>query len=733
MAAPVRFNSGIRFGVFELDASSGELRKAGIPIKLRTQAIQLLLMFAERAGHVVTREEIRGHLWSDDTFVDFERSINFCVNQIRAALGDHADKPRYIETLPRRGYRFIASVVVEGPSSVAPLPIIGGSDAVAGAASSAGSAIEVAPSRSERVSGEPWTRKHLVVIIVAVVLASLATGFWSQKWLSRNKGPNFLNMRITKLTNSGKAVDVAISPDGSYVAYARRDGEKHSLWLRHVATDRDVEIAPSDTTYFHGITFTPDASYIYFVRSDKKDPFFRYLYAVPVLGGAIRKLITDVDSPVTFSPDGHQFVYEHCMAVRDDIDLKIAATDGSGERSLAILHNGTSAVLQPGPSWSPDGRTIAVPVLLLDKRQRWVLDVVSVADGTIRELYSGTDEIGRPVWLTRGDTLLVPLYDPLYHRAQLWTISFPEGRARRFTNDLTKYGTDLAITRDGASAAAIAWTTDSNVWVAPAANPLGGRQITSGQLPMFDAAENSDGKILAASGDGELWSMNPDGSQRALFTDVHSVGGFTPCGQSFVLVAYESGTQTIMRVDGNGTHSAKVVNGNFWSLDCSPDGKFIFYETFNQPQKIWKIPVTGGVPLRIADVLGDGVAGRLSVSPDGKLLAYSYTQFGAVASAGWKEAVISVAGGPPVRQLDITGEMRDLRWAADGKSLEYLVTENGTTNIWKQPLTEGRKPERLTDFTSGIIFSFNWSSDRTRLLLTRGGVSSDVVLLSNLR
>ena len=103
MASPAHFFSKYRFGAFELDAASGELSKAGIPIKLRLQAIQVLLMFVERAGQVVTREEIRGRLWTDDTFVDFQRSINFCVNQIRAALGDDAEN--LIETVRGAGYK----------------------------------------------------------------------------------------------------------------------------------------------------------------------------------------------------------------------------------------------------------------------------------------------------------------------------------------------------------------------------------------------------------------------------------------------------------------------------------------------------------------------------------------------------------------------------------------------------------------------------------------------------
>ena len=104
----------LRFGPFELDPAAGELRKAGILIKLQPQPFHVLLLLAERAGKLVTREEIQRCLWSDSTFVDFEHGINLSINQIRGALADSADTPRYIETLPRRGYRFIAPVISNG-------------------------------------------------------------------------------------------------------------------------------------------------------------------------------------------------------------------------------------------------------------------------------------------------------------------------------------------------------------------------------------------------------------------------------------------------------------------------------------------------------------------------------------------------------------------------------------------------------------------------------------------
>jgi Tol biopolymer transport system component len=122
----------------------------------------------------------------------------------------------------------------------------------------------------------------------------------------------------------------------------------------------------------------------------------------------------------------------------------------------------------------------------------------------------------------------------------------------------------------------------------------------------------------------------------------------------------------------------------------------------------------------------------LAISPDGKLLAYPYTQFGRVPSEGWKVAVLPFDGGPTLKQLDFPGGMFGVKWSPSGKGLQYLLTRNGATNLWEQPLAGG-KPKQVTRFASGQIFHFNWSLDHTRLLLTRGNVISDAVLLSNLR
>ena len=110
MAVPQNNNRITRFGVFELDLSTGELRKSGVRLRLQGQPIQVLTLLLERAGEVVTREELRQKLWASDTFVDFDHSLNTAINKVREALGDSAASPRFVETLARRGYRFIAPV-----------------------------------------------------------------------------------------------------------------------------------------------------------------------------------------------------------------------------------------------------------------------------------------------------------------------------------------------------------------------------------------------------------------------------------------------------------------------------------------------------------------------------------------------------------------------------------------------------------------------------------------------
>ena len=303
MSVPAEFQPHIRFGEFQLDLETAELRNNGTKSSLQGQPLQILAMLLERPGRLVTREELKKRLWPTDTFVDFDQSLNRAVNRLREALGDSAEQPHFVETLPRRGYRFIAPVThgMGGTAAAAPVyPWLASVDT----AEQDGSHVN-RPLSSVSAPAPRWNREFVTAGILAAFFFLAAVGFVLRR-PSVGPGVSFENLDINTVTDSGKVTHVAISPDGRYVAYTEFLGDKQALRLRQVATRSDVQILPPDLGHFVGLTFSPDGNYIYFVRSDRNDLSFRYLYSVPSLGGTPRKLITDVDSGIGFSPDGRR-------------------------------------------------------------------------------------------------------------------------------------------------------------------------------------------------------------------------------------------------------------------------------------------------------------------------------------------------------------------------------------------------------------------------------------------
>jgi DNA-binding winged helix-turn-helix (wHTH) protein/Tol biopolymer transport system component len=742
MGSPAESLRCVCFGEFKLDPRTGELRINGTASYLQDKPLQVLILLLEHPGQLVTRDELMKRLWSADTFVDFDQSLNKAVNRLRETLEDSSEHPRFIETLPRRGYRFIAPVTIEHDreSVIAPHLAPVSSHRVyewptnPAKTEPQSSGLEALPAAGLQLSFAQRNWKWLMGILIGSLAISVAVGFGTGRWRSRNRGFDREKMEITKLTQAGNAGPVAISPDGRYVVYGLDSKQGTALWLRQVATHSEVQILPPEAVEYEGLSFSPDGNYVYFVHSGTKLADFRYLYMMPALGGPVRQLAADVDSPVSFSPDGRQFVYTRGDAKQGGCEVRLANADGSANRVLAVIPE-TYTGFQPGAAWSPDGRTIAVSFQFYGKRSGYALKLVSIRDGRIGELYFSNYPIGRPLWLPEGNDLLVSLGDRT-KGAQLWKISYPQGQARRLTNDLADYDIQIDATRNAEIVAAVQFNRAFHVWVASAADLSGGRQITFGDVPIFSVAASSDGKILAARGDGELTIMNADGSQATPVPDVPNLGNSYPaaCGRYFLYASYQPGKLGVTRVDADGSNSTILVaKGMLGSPVCSPDLQSVFYVDWSTPNKIWRVPIEGGSPTLVASGLGFGINSRLVISPDGKFLAYAFEESNPEPVN--KLAVIPVDGTLPARILEVPGwtfEQPCLRWSPDGKGLQSLVIRDGVTNIWDLPLAGG-EPKQLTKFTSGLIVDFNWFPDGKRLLLARGELNSDVVLISNFR
>jgi Tol biopolymer transport system component len=365
------------------------------------------------------------------------------------------------------------------------------------------------------------------------------------------------------------------------------------------------------------------------------------------------------------------------------------------------------------------------------KGLRGVLLAISVSDGTVRKVCLTPQPLGRSRWLADGSGLLVQMAGlfPTF-QGQLWHVSFPSGEARRFTNDLTDYQASVDMTRDRKTLATVDSMTTADLWVAPAGDAAHARQITTGARAIGDLSWLTSGTIVYADANGDLFSVQEDGGNRMLLTPGEH-GNFFPAacpdGRFIVFDAYRNEKVNVWRMDADGSNPAQLTNETLTLLpECSPDGKWVLYARIND-LTAWQVPIQGGPATQVpVPNLGDGRTPQ--ISPEGKLLAY--VAMAATMSSPNVLTVVPFGGGSPVHRFDLPMGAAQIRWAPDGKALDYLLAHGGASNIWRQALAGG-PPKQITNFQSDLIFSFGWSRDGKQLALARGTTSSDVVLISN--
>ena len=399
-----------------------------------------------------------------------------------------------------------------------------------------------------------------------------------------------------------------------------------------------------------------------------------------------------------------------------------------------------------GTAWSPDGKTIAFATSESTKSVRSVLWAVSVADGSVREIYSTPNRIGRPRWLPDGSGLLASIGNINQAlRGQLWFISFPKGQARRLTNDLMDYQPwSLDLTQDGRTLVDTVRTRVSDLWMAPASDTTKAKQVTRNDHAVGRFSWTSDGRIIFASGDGNLSILNSDGSARTLLMpNDHAIWDPSFCGDGRYIVysAYREQKVGVWRMDADGSNPIRIADETVaTSPQCSPDGKWVIYLQGASLTPM-RVTITGEKPPEpIAQSPAVWIGDVLAFSPDGKRIAYLAAPESPVVNPSSPSGsqpnrlmVIAFDGGTLLHQFDWPGASAgEPRWAPAGEAIDYVLTRNGVSNIWRQNLAGGT-PKQITNFESGQIFDFDWSRDGKQLALTRGSESSDVILITNFR
>ena len=610
-----------------------------------------------------------------------------------------------------------ASVPVASSSAVSRS---GASSQLEGSRTSSGSAVVAA-------AGQHKVGTGLVVLLGIVVL--MAAGYGVYSLLTRHPMRPFRNFTVTKLTEDGNAAQVAISPDGNYILSLMRDKNGlASLWLRNVPTNSNTEVQPPAEVYYNGLRFSTDGNYLYFVRSDPGNSDLKYLYRAPLLGGTPERLSADVDSNITFSPDGRKIAFmRYDNPDPGKYQLIVRSLERGEEKALTSGPNGQGLYF---PAWSPDGKTILCVVNQPGDALTGLM-AVDAASGKQHLVLGTQSALGSPTWLPGGSGLLVLERDRTsnFTQNQIAFVVYPEGRLDPVTRDTNNYS-DLSVAANGQVLATVLSEGRWDLSVMSAASGGTDARPVASVAAFTNFYWTHDGRLINDK-DNKLNWVNPDSGAKGSFATVQDSADGDPweCADGRYMVfltGLSSGNsnQNLWRADASGGNLKQLTQGKLDNFPvCSPDSKSVYYVDGNG--LVMQVPIDGGSVRKITEVRA---AGFFDVSPDGRTVAFGTVDH----AAGHEEKIALVATdtGATTKMVEFQRSRVTnlIRFSRDGKSLVYTIRENGADNLWLQPL-DGSAGKQLTLFKAEHIWDFHWSPDGSRLALVRGHTDSDVVLM----
>jgi len=567
------------------------------------------------------------------------------------------------------------------------------------------------------------------------LLALTAIGWTFRDRLLPRPEP-FKQVEMTQVIRSGRVGTATLSPDGKYVVYSKSETGSskegltlRSVWVKQVGGGEVQIVAPAAATY-NGFTYSPDGNNIYVLRIEPSDSSHPILYKLPALGGTLRRVAKQVDSPVTVSPDGRQLAFGRDSDEKRKSVLIVANEDGTGEREV-LERKDTDGF--EDLAWSPQGRSIAAVVGQSDTPGAIYSKLIEIpldggpARSLSSERWSATFGL---VWPAKGRGLVVAEQYQPGGPVEIAYVSHDNGEVRKVTNGPSDDFQDISVSSDSKTLAAVQNDFSTDTWVGHLSDPNSFRAITTGGRSAW-ATWTPDKRIVFAdyAGGNSIWAMQADGSGAMQLTPASesNVSCFrvSPNGRYVVFTSWKTGWPHLWRMEVDGTNLRQLTNGqyDYSTPDFSPDGAWVVYTKIGAEKGIWKVPIEGGDPVRVIE----GNANVPVVSPDGKTIAYLDSPEGHTP----RVTIIAFAGGPAIKTFDIP-RANTLRWTPDSREILFSKREGGVSNIWRQPLSGG-KPIQVTRFNSDEIWSFDLSRDGSQIVLTHGRIDSDVMLIRDLR
>ena len=569
----------LRFSVFEMDLEQRELRRNGLKIKLQDQPFQLLAALLERPGKLITREELRQHLWPADTFVDFDHSLNAAVRRLRDALGDDPDTPRFVETVPRHGYRFLADV------------------------RGYGSTTEKIQRRSASLAVLRFRLPRNAILVSLAVLVVFGLGTAQYLLRGRVLSPP---MRTVPLTTYPGAEDhPAFSKDGEQVAFIW-DGNTArgtDVYVKRIGSEKPLQLTQS-SGFVCCAAWTSDDRYIAFERCDENAGIF----LVPSLGGAERRLRRMAGcNGLSWSPTAQLLVFSEKSSPDAPFSLFFMSADDLQPHQLTFPTD--KVVGDQDPVFSPDGKSVSFMRIVGEATAD--IYTVPISGGVTRRLTFDNAFVNGATWTADSNDIV---FSSSRNGSQsLWVVPAAGGEPTRLPLG-GAVAAQPAISRDGHRLAYRQGLIRPNLWVIEISDGVHSKKVAK---PFFLSAtyNNSprfspDGKKVAfssqRSGDLEVWTCDAaDCSDPQQLTFLRAVSGtprWSPDGRRIVFDSRPHEHSQILMINAEGGRPVALTDGTAEDKvpSWSADGRFVYFSSNRSgaPQ-IWKVTVSGGKPSQV--------------------------------------------------------------------------------------------------------------------------------------
>jgi len=605
-----------------------------------------------------------------------------------------------------------------------------------------------APSSSSVAAVAREHRFSLAAIVVLIFAVAAVASYAMYAYLHRAVRLPFQNFFAEQITNAGNISHVALSPDSKFLVYVQNNAGEESLWLRNIPTRTDTKIVGAQGETYASLGFSPDANYIYVRKAARGNPNAEDMFRVPVLGGTMQLVLKDVDSHISFAPDGSKFVFARYNDPEPGKFSLIQATaSGADPRNLHIAEIPDSPV---GLAWSPDGTLIAMCSFKFGQSTIGSIDFLDPASGTLQRSIPFDGFPFGIEWTPDGRTLLLEYLAAETTTAlnyQIGALSYPQGKFRKLTNDATDHPS-LSISGDGKTIGTLILRSRREIALLPPSGQGQGTTLRGFSPEQGVSAFTWSGSSAILLADGAAlhrFPLNGDSPTTLILDNRAFMIDLSECGDRYLVFNWFSRQRDhswkIWRTNADGTDPKLLqpLSGNGVLWGCSPDEQFAYFTDTFRMSGTRRVPLTGGESELVpgTDYRGESHLG-VAVSSDGNWMASLLQNRGesrriAVVGLNANNSK-SVRSLPVDPNLPITFNQPGppssvgFRFTPDAKAVAFTVEHQGVDNIWVQPI-DGSKGHTITDFKSDLIYDFRWSRDGSRLAVNRGNDLGDIVLL----